>query len=138
VSFSQNRDLNKKATGILNAQLLNQVTEASGNNTAVNTTVTSVPVKHQQTSEIGFKTTAATRFTSFMNVYGVLNSTSKPLQFTPNVNIVSFIHRKSPTYITSPFSNSGCIVGMISINNGLTWDSICIWTSTATIGTRYP
>lgn len=138
LSFSQNIELNKKATGIINAQMKNQLLEQSGNENQTNLPVKVSGVKHQQNSEVTNKTSAANKFTSSMNAYGVLNSSSKPLQFTPNVNIISFIHRKSPTYITSPFSNSGSIVGMISTNNGVSWDSTCIWTSTASIGARYP
>lgn len=79
----------------------------------------------------------ATKFTSSMNAFGFLISESKPLQYNPGVNAVTFIHRKSPTYVASSNSNSGTIVGMISTNNGTSWDSTCIWANATNLA-RYP
>ncbi|MBI2722330.1 MAG: hypothetical protein HYX39_09165 [Bacteroidetes bacterium] len=76
-------------------------------------------------------------FTSSTNIYGVLIDGQKPLQYNPDLNAVSFIHRKSPTYAAAPFSNSGAIVAMISTNWGGTWDSTCIYSDNANVG-RYP
>lgn len=78
-----------------------------------------------------------TKFTGSMNVYGMLVSHSKTLNWNDNVNAVSFIHRKSATYVSSPVSNSGSIVMMLSNNMGATWDSTCIWTNSSNLA-RYP
>jgi hypothetical protein len=77
--------------------------------------------------------------TGSMNIYGMLVSQSRPLQYNDNVNAVSFIHRKSASYVASPASgsNSGSIVSMISSNWGSTWDSTCIWADATNAG-RYP
>jgi len=87
----------------------------------------------------GLKTNAvsATKFTGSMNLFGVLNSAAKPLQYNPGVNAVSFINRKSSTYSVSANGNSGSIVGMYSTNAGLSWDSTCIWANSAYFA-RYP
>ncbi|MBA3662940.1 MAG: T9SS type A sorting domain-containing protein [Bacteroidetes bacterium] len=71
------------------------------------------------------------------NIYGVLVSSSKPLQYNSSLNAVSFIHRKSSTYTAQPVSNSGAIVAEISTNWGATWDSTCVW-SNGTQLARYP
>ncbi|MBL7919866.1 MAG: T9SS type A sorting domain-containing protein [Bacteroidia bacterium] len=75
------------------------------------------------------------------NVYGMLVSQSRPLQYNPNVNAISFIHRKSTSYQYSPAipanAESGIIVAEITSDWGLTWDSTCIW-SDATNWGRYP
>jgi hypothetical protein len=67
-----------------------------------------------------------------MNVYGVLVSSSKPLQYNNELGAVSFIHRKSPTYQPNPYptplgAETGAIVGMVTTNWGASWDSTCIW-----------
>lgn len=71
-------------------------------------------------------------FTGSMNVYGVLVSNSRPLMYNDNMNAVSFIHRKSSTYIPNPMpfdpsAQSGVIVGMLSDNWGNEWDTTAIW-----------
>ncbi|MDI9339663.1 MAG: T9SS type A sorting domain-containing protein [Sediminibacterium sp.] len=77
------------------------------------------------------------RISGSMNIYGMLVSTSKPLQWNDNVNAISFIHRKSSTYSAAPVSNSGAIVAMLSNNMGSTWDSTCIWSNSTNLA-RYP
>jgi len=74
-----------------------------------------------------------------MNTYGMLVSQSRPLQYNATLNAVSFIHRKSDSYIPYPAANSnaGTIVAEISNNWGVSWDSTCIW-SDPTNGGRYP
>lgn len=80
---------------------------------------------------------SATRFSGSMNVYGVLTSNQKPLQYNSDIDIVTFTHRKSPFFNTSPASNSGSIVQSWSLNKGTTWDSTCIWADGTNFG-RYP
>ena len=74
-----------------------------------------------------------------MNVYGMLVNQTKPLQLNTNLDVVSFVHRKSDTYNPFPIAdgNPGTIVAEISGNWGQTWDSTCIWAH-ATNGGRYP
>lgn len=78
-----------------------------------------------------------TSFSSSFNIYGVLSSYSKPLHYNDNINTVSFIQRKSASYIGVPNDNTGVIVAMISANWGVNWDSTCIY-SDATNPGRYP
>jgi hypothetical protein len=75
--------------------------------------------------------------TGSMNIYGMLVSQTRPLQYNDNVNAVSFIHRKSASYTAAPANNSGGIVAMISSNWGNTFDSTCIWANATDAG-RYP
>jgi hypothetical protein len=83
-----------------------------------------------------------------MNIYGVSDGDSKPLQYHPGLGAVSFIHRKSFAYQSSPPINtptaaaSGIIVAevcadMINAGNGAQWDSTCVWANTALFA-RYP
>lgn len=81
-------------------------------------------------------------FTGSMNAYGVIVSSSKPLQYNEDLCAVSFIHRKSNTYSMSPQQTvagavSGGIVAMISKNAGATWDSTLLWNN-STQWARYP
>ncbi len=79
--------------------------------------------------------------TGSMNIYGMLLSESQPLQYNNELNAVSYIHRKSATYQSTPAipatAQSGVIVGMVSSNWGSTWDSTCIWSNGTDWG-RYP
>jgi hypothetical protein len=76
-----------------------------------------------------------------MNCYGQIVSNSRPLQYHPDLKVVSIVHRKSTTYTATPIvpagSESGVIVAEISGNWGTTWDSTCIYAGTADAG-RYP
>ncbi|MES2678821.1 MAG: T9SS type A sorting domain-containing protein [Bacteroidota bacterium] len=72
------------------------------------------------------------KFTGSMNMYGVLLSESKPLQYDDELNAVTFVHRKSNTYVPSPLpssagANSGVLVAMVSQNWGAHWDSTMIY-----------
>ncbi|MBK9285157.1 MAG: T9SS type A sorting domain-containing protein [Sphingobacteriaceae bacterium] len=81
------------------------------------------------------------RLCGSMNVYGQLVSNSKPLQYNPALNAVSYVHRKSNFYTATPAvpagSESGVIVAEVSLNWGNTWDSTCIWAGSTHAG-RYP
>ncbi|HPQ07874.1 MAG TPA: T9SS type A sorting domain-containing protein [Bacteroidia bacterium] len=80
---------------------------------------------------------SANRFSGSMNVYGLLTTQQKPLQYNKDVDIVTFAHRVSPFFTTSPVSNSGSIVFSWSLNHGNTWDSSCVWADATYLG-RYP
>ncbi|MBL7930982.1 MAG: T9SS type A sorting domain-containing protein, partial [Bacteroidia bacterium] len=79
--------------------------------------------------------------TSSMNIYGVSISFTKPLQWNDDLNAVSFIHRKSPTYAMSPTpasqAETGGVVAMISADCGGTWDSTALYGDDNFWG-RYP
>ena len=75
------------------------------------------------------------------NIYGMLVSQSRPLQYNDNVNAVSMVHRRSATYNPTPTppasALSGVIQAEISTDWGTTWDSTCIWADGTNWG-RYP
>jgi hypothetical protein len=76
------------------------------------------------------------------NALGVLVSNAQSLQWNDELNVVSFIHRKSPFYTPSPVPTttgaiSGVIVGSFTENWGETWDSTAIWNNANYWG-RYP
>ncbi len=75
------------------------------------------------------------------NIFGMLVSSTKCLQYNDNLNAVSFIHRKSASYTPSPAiptnAAAGVIVAEVTTDWGTTWDSTCIW-SDATHWGRYP
>lgn len=91
----------------------------------------------QSTAQQKSAATTWQAFSASMNAYGMLVSHSKPLQYNKDLNAVTFIHRKSPSYQVSANGNSGSIVSMVSSNFGQTWDSTCIWASGTNLG-RYP
>lgn len=70
-------------------------------------------------------------FTSSMNIYGVSISFCKPLQWNDELDAISFVHRKSPSYTATPTPNAnaenGTIVAMISTDCGANWDSTAMW-----------
>lgn len=90
-------------------------------------------------------TSSATWFplSGSMNIYGVLVGASKPLQYNDDLDAVSFVHRKSFTYVTSPVASpsaaaSGAIEFEVSGSlSGTTWDSTLVWNSNTNYG-RYP
>lgn len=86
-------------------------------------------------------------WTGSMNVYGMLVSNSKPLNYHPQLDAVSFVHRKSFTYQGSPAqTTSGAVSGIMvaDINRNPQspatshiLDSTCIWNDANNWG-RYP
>lgn len=80
--------------------------------------------------------------TGSMNIFGVLVSEQKPLHYNDNLNVVTFVHRKSPTYIPSPVASpstaaSGCIVMEVTTDWGNSWDSTLLWNNNTQFA-RYP
>lgn len=71
------------------------------------------------------------------NIFGVIVSSSKPLQYNSSVNAISFIHRVGPYYTAAPTDNSGAMIADISTNWGATWDSTCFWSDGTNLA-RYP
>lgn len=79
-------------------------------------------------------------FTASMNIYGVVIPYCKPLQWNDELNAVTFVHRKSPTYSnngTTTDTQSGSIVTMVSLDCGTTWDSTLVYADPVNRG-RYP
>src|SRR5690242_10257668 len=80
-------------------------------------------------------------FTSSMNAFNSLVSNSKQLQYNDELNVVTFVHRKSPDYTLTipptPGYESNVMVSMVSSNWGASWDSTCIWRND-TIRALYP
>ncbi len=76
-------------------------------------------------------------FGGSMNAFGMLESATKNIRWNKNVDAVTFVHRKSPTYVAAPGNNSGAIVTLFSANMGATWDSTCIWADVTNAG-RFP
>ena len=112
---------------------------ADKNKLAINETVK--PTK--QSTPLVLKEAAVTTtlifnaFSGSANVYGLLSNASKPLQYSDNLNTISYVQRKSDTYVGIPADNTGVIVAMISNNWGTSWDSTCIYSSATDPG-RYP
>ena len=146
-AYSQNNGGKIRPSGTINmvqkiaSKFANEPTEATTTakqNTNPVANVTNPVVEPQQAStnvsatNIGWKL-----LTGSQNVYGMLVSASHPLQYNDNLNAVSFVHRKSASYVASPTSNSGAIVAEISTNWGTTWDSTCIWSDGTNLA-RYP
>ncbi len=82
-----------------------------------------------------------TRFSGSMNVFGMLVSNQKALQYNRYLKTFSFIQRKSATYVTNPAlpanAQSGAIVAYLGKNDGASWDSTLI-NSDAANWSRYP
>ena len=71
------------------------------------------------------------------NIYGVLSSQNRSLNYNMALNAVSFIHRKGTTYNALPVSNTGAIIARVSTSWGASWDSTCIWSNGTNLA-RYP
>lgn len=99
----------------------------------------SLPAKLKSSSSLS--TGNWNNFTSSMNIYGASNSYVKPLQWNDELNAVTFMHRKSPYYISNPVASpqaeNGTIVAMISTDCGQHWDSTALWVNNS-FWARYP
>jgi Secretion system C-terminal sorting domain len=75
------------------------------------------------------------------NIYGMIISYCKPLQWNDELNAVSFVHRRSPSYVMSPqpipTASTGGMVAFISTDCGTNWDSTAIYGNDNFWG-RYP
>jgi hypothetical protein len=88
------------------------------------------PSEGERSSQLVFSTWS--KFTGSMNIYGMLVSNSRPLQYHDNLNAVTFVHRKSNSYAASPTpattgAATGVLVCQVSTNLGATWDSTAVW-----------
>ena len=145
-AYSQNNQsiMRLKMTDMANQyakkyEMLFRSTEPSA---SANTVKPIGPVNQSNNSASKTSATTWNALTGSMNIFGMLVSDSRPLQYNDQLNTVSFIHRKSSTYVSSPVATpaaaaSGVIVAEISTNMGQTWDSTCLWISNTNYA-RYP
>ncbi len=86
-------------------------------------------------------TTTWHSFTSSMNIYGVLYSYCKPLQWNDDLDAVTFIHRKGAGYNPSPLPSAdaanGAMVVHITLDCGNHWDSTALYANDLYWG-RFP
>ncbi len=135
-AYSQNGK-QTKPSGFINKQIEREIAiEKEVQNNPLSITIAR---SKKNTIKSNAKTTAITcmRFTGSMNAIGLLVSAANSLCYNPGPNIISFAHRKSPTYTPAANGNSGSQVFMLSNNLGATWDSTCHWAN-ATDWARYP
>lgn len=116
--FAILNQMEERAQATTSGQTNQQVEEPSSN------------LRTSNTSTIGAVNWKA--FTGSMNMFGVLVASSKPLQYDDELNAVTFVHRKSNTYVPSPVptsvgANTGVLVSMVSQNWGTSWDSTMIY-----------
>jgi hypothetical protein len=145
-AFSQNSRMKissveeMKALRSANAELMDKWEEKASNAPATQQQGPVLPASEMRSSSSALTWSP---FTGSRNIYGVLVSTSKPLQYDDQLNTIAFVHRASKTYSPIPYpspdpgATSGAIVAQISSNWGNTWDSTCIWNDN-TNWARYP
>ncbi|MBL7930983.1 MAG: T9SS type A sorting domain-containing protein [Bacteroidia bacterium] len=139
-AYSQTGRVKPKPTGVYNAK---SAVELKFNEPINIGPITTPPAS--TSSDEGSKSAALpntwNNFTASMNIYGVSIVFTKPLQWNDELNAVSFIHRKSPSYLISPApasaAETGGIVAMISSDCGATWDSTALYADDSYWG-RYP
>lgn len=97
---------------------------------------TSMPVWSQVNSNSSW-----VNFSTSSVLLNSARSSSKPLQYNEDLNLVSFVHRANTTYPASPAPNattaSGVVIAKVSSNWGNVWDSTCLWSDTQNAA-RYP
>jgi hypothetical protein len=128
-------------TGMINTKMLAEIKFGPENpNPVANTN----PVQPTSTpTHSGSKTSSITwqNLSSSMNIYGVIISYCKPLQWNDELDAVSFVHRKSPSYTFSPLPAStaatGAMVAEITTDCGTSWDSTALFSDDNFWG-RYP
>lgn len=141
-AFSQTARVKPKPSGLIDTKMLakSKFVGAESQTAFQNTPAT----PSSESGQSGSKTAVLNswnNFTASRNIYGVIISYCKPLQWNDELNAVSFVHRKSPSYgiIPAPIATaeSGAMAAMISQNCGGTWDSTAIYTNDSYWG-RYP
>lgn len=141
--FPQNSKTKPSNSGKVDVKSLIRY-DVNENGTSTPNPVSNQPVKAQIAPSSSAKTSAVntwTNFSSSSNIYGVLISYCKPLQYNDELNAVSFIHRKPASYVASPApapsAANGLMVVSVSSNLGNTWDSTLIWSDNSNWA-RYP
>ncbi len=81
------------------------------------------------------------QISSSANVYGSSLYYSKPLQWNDELNLISFVHLKPPTYTLasngSVDTENGSVLANISSDCGMTWDSTAVYSNTSFFA-RFP
>jgi hypothetical protein len=134
-TFSQN-GLKQRSTGLINTKLVAEAKYVDSGIPSAAAAQIAPPKANAKTS--AFATWQ--HFTGSMNIYGVVISYSKPLQWNDELDAVTFVHRKSPTYPTTGSTTnteSGSIVAMVTTDCGENWDSTLVYADPTNRG-RYP
>ncbi len=141
--FPQNANIRQQVTGIQNMKPLAKITMADESNTQMMAQPNN-QAKPENKANSTSKTSALNTWENFStsgNIYGVLISYCKPLQYNDELNAVTFIHRKPPSYVASPIpaanAANGLMLASITTDDGTTWDSTLIWNNDINWG-RYP
>lgn len=95
-----------------------------------------VNAPESQASSLAAPSGTWTGLSTSRNIFGMLVSHSKPLNYNHNVNAVSFVHRTG-VYTTTPVDNSGSIIAKVSTNWGTSWDTTALWANSSQLA-RYP
>jgi hypothetical protein len=138
-AFSQHR-VQPKATGLVNMRAVTEAKYADNGHAAPSAGAPSATTPKNPKSNAKTNSNTWHNFTSSMNIYGVVISYTKPLHWNDELNAVTFVHRKSPTYSangSTSNSESGTIVAMISTDCGENWDSTLVFADQTHRG-RYP
>ena len=145
-AYPQNGKLFKgKASGAINVaeelkKRFSSIDESAPSNHSTTPQNQTIPSTENAANAKSIAAVTVTKISASMNIYGVLVSQTKPLQWNDNVDAVSFIHRGSPTYVAvgaNATGKSGNIVAMLSNNMGATWDSTAVWVNNTNLA-RYP
>ena len=143
-AFSQNSQVKPISAGVINTKIMANAKYSAQDNLPTNSPVkaSASPLALQAGSSD--KTAVSNTWVEFaasMNIYGTIIGYCKPLQWNDELNAISFIHRKSPTYGINPppasNAESGSILAMISTDCGEVWDSTAIYANDSYWG-RYP
>lgn len=143
-AFSQTGRSKPRPVGLLDTRLLAESKYGLNETNSANSNQDMAPANSAAPS-VTAKTSSGNSswnvFASSMNIYGSSVGYCKPLQWNDELDAVSFVHRKSPTYITSPAATSnaesGSIMAMVSTNCGASWDSTAMWVNNTHWG-RFP
>ena len=141
-TYSQNSN-KLKPTGLINTKILAQTKFGVESQPSLNASPVKPTALNSNSGSKSLNTSAINWqvISSSMNIYGVIIPYVKPLQWNDELNAVSFVHRKSPTYAfsTPPAQTAatGGIVALVSTNCGASWDSTALFTNN-TYWSRYP
>ncbi len=141
-AYSQNTVSKPKPSGIINmaekiSMKFNAVEPQGNAKLNIPASIQASTAKDAAVSNVNATSISWKQIAGSANIFGMLISQTRPLQYNDDLNAISFIHRKSATYVGSPANNTGVIVGEISSNWGSTWDSTCLYSASAIVG-RYP
>jgi hypothetical protein len=80
-------------------------------------------------------------FSTSALLYNSIRSSSKPLQYNEELNVVTFVQRTNITYPISPAPNptaaTGAVLVKVTSNWGNTWDSTGLWVNNTNVA-RFP